>query len=144
MCLRWTYRQDMTPEQGQQIPRELKETKETPRVSVSGRIGGAPEFVHIPQRDNLLVGRFSVAEHPSQDQTIWHKVTVFGERAQKLQERFDSGELHSGLEVAVTGYRHERAYTKKDGTPGLDVQIYAVAIEPAKSDQAPRRGQPQQ
>src|SRR5690348_3291996 len=115
----------MTPEQN--IPQELRETKETPRVTVSGRIGGTPEFKTIPQKDNLLVGKFSVAEHPAQDQTVWHRVTVFGDRAQKVQERFTSGELRSGVEVAVTGYRHEHAYTKKDGTPGLDVQIYAVA-----------------
>jgi single-stranded DNA-binding protein len=90
----------------------------------------------IPEQD-LLVGNFSIAEHPDRDTTVWHDVAVFGERARRLQEHVDAGELRVGQEVEVVGTVHRRERPTKDGGTKTVEQIYAYAITPVRRDGAP-------
>src|SRR5579859_4458502 len=83
---------------------------ENRKVTVRGRIGQAPQFRTLPEKETL-VGNFSLAEHPEpQDPqvTVWHTIVVFGDRAQQVEERFARGDLKVGQEVAVVGYVHRR------------------------------------
>ena len=119
----------MSAEQGTRPTQENRNTPETPRIKVRGRIGQEAQFRVVPDKD-LLVGSLSIAEHPDKDTTIWHDVTAFGERAHKLQEQFDLGELRVGQEVEVVGYVHRRERPTKEGGTRTVEQIYAATIKP--------------
>ena len=99
-----------------------------PWIDASGQ---PPQFRGVPERD-LLVGNMSIAEHPDQKTTIWHEVAAFGERARRLQEQFDGGELQVGQEVEVVGTLHRRERPTKDGGTREVEQIYAYSIGPAR------------
>jgi single-stranded DNA-binding protein len=127
--------QDMTAQSAQSAP-------ETPRIRVRGRIGQEAQFRVVPDKD-LLVGSLSIAEHPDKDTTVWHDVAAFGERAQKLQEQFGSGELRVGQEVEVVGYVHRRERPTKEGGTRTVEQIYAATIKPVvNKPQATPEGTP--
>jgi single-stranded DNA-binding protein len=104
----------MATEQDKGPQQQDQPTPETPRIRVRGRIGQEAQFHIVPDKE-LLVGCLSIAEHPDKDTTLWHDVAAFGERAQKLQEQFGSGELRVGQEVEVIGYVHRRERPTKDG-----------------------------
>lgn len=118
-----------------------QESAENVRVNVTGRLGGDPQFRTLPEK-NTLVASFSVAQHPEPDTTVWHNVVVFGERAEQVQQRFESGELKKGVEVEVVGYVHHRERPTKDGGTRIVEEIYAAAVKPVvKPAQGPQEGQ---
>lgn len=119
----------MSAEQDRGPVQQNQNAPETPRIRVRGRIGQQAQFRTVPDKD-LLVGSLSIAEHPDKDNTIWHDVAAFGERAKKLQEQFGSGELRVGQEVEVIGYIHRRERPTKDGGTKTVEQIYAATIKP--------------
>lgn len=119
------------------LPDSTQENENT-RVTIEGRIGAEPRIKTVEEK-GLLVASFSVAEHPDEqdsDATKWHEVVVFGDRAAKLQERFQTGELHVGQLVSVAGYKHLRERPVIDKETGAQTgtrmveQIYAAAIKP--------------
>jgi len=126
------------PTQGQ--PTEQGE--QLPKVTVHGRIGQVYDAEYLPQRDNQMVFKFSVAEHPSADETVWYKVTTFGERAQAMVKRFEEGELKVGQAVSVVGRLKVSEYvSRRTGQPGVDRQIYPFSVKP---DAPQQPAQPQQ
>lgn len=130
----------MPAEQDNGPQQDAQNTPETPRVRVRGRIGQEAQFRTVPDKD-LLVGSLSIAEHPDKDTTVWHDVAAFGERAQKLQEQFGSGELRVGQEVEVVGYLHRRERPTKEGGMRTVEQIYAATIKPVvNKPKAPAEG----
>lgn len=130
----------MPAEQDNGPQQDAQNTPETPRVRVRGRIGQEAQFRTVPDKD-LLVGSLSIAEHPDKDTTVWHDVAAFGERAQKLQEQFGSGELRVGQEVEVVGYLHRRERPTKEGGMRTVEQIYAATIKPVVNKaKAPAEG----
>src|SRR5689334_23367869 len=102
--------------------------EQAPKRKVIGRIGQAPQFRSVPDKvtpgKELLVGNFSIAEHPDRDNTVWHEVATFGDRARRMQEQFEQGGLKVGQEVEVEGTVHERERPTKDGGTRIVEQIY--------------------
>jgi single-stranded DNA-binding protein len=125
----------MTAEQGSN-----GQGQENQKVRVVGRIGQPAQFRHIPEKD-LLVGNMSIATHPDKDTTVWQEVAMFGDRAKKLQEQFDGGELRVGQEVEVVGTLHRRERPTKDGGTREVEQIYAWEVKPVRRDVPPANPQ---
>jgi single-strand DNA-binding protein len=96
-------------------------------LSIHGNIGRAPE---LRQAGASQVLSFSVADKgfvysktgdaPPQ----WYDVEVWGREAERL-----STVLAKGSSVVVYGQLIQRPYAKKDGTPGLALDVKAHAIE---------------
>ena len=122
------------------------EHAENDRVKVRGRIGS--NFSFRTTKENKPVVNFSVAEHPDPsdpDKTVWHNAVMFGDRAEALQKRVDSGELKTGMEVDMVGFIHHAERPRRDGGTQMVEQIYAVSIKPVvKGPQAPQAPQPPQ
>jgi len=115
--------------------------EQLPKVTVHGRIGQVYDAEYLPQRDNMMVFKFSVAEHPTPDDTTWYKVTTFGERAQEMVKRFEDGELKVGQAVTVVGRLKTQEYvSRRTGQPGVDRQIYPFSV---KLDAPAQPAQPQ-
>jgi len=93
-----------------------------PRVTVSGRLGGAPSFRTTPK--GVRVARFTVAEHADTESTTWRTVLAFGKRAEGLEAE----PLEKGQTVEVIGYPHEREVTT-NGVKKTVEEIYATAIK---------------
>lgn len=115
------------------------ETGENERVKLRGRIGSSFSFRET--KEQKPVANFSLAEHPdpsNPDMTVWHNAAVFGERATALQKRVESGELKTGMEVDVVGFRHFAERPRREGGTQMVEQIYVVSVKPVvRAPQAP-------
>jgi hypothetical protein len=113
-----------TPEQQEQLP----------KVKLRGRIGQVYGGEYFPRTDGRGDGyayKFSVAVHPTQDETVWYKVTVYDQRAEAMQQRFDAGELRVGQEVDVVGRLREREYqNRRTGQMDVDRQVFPFEVKP--------------
>lgn len=112
------------------VPRRSPSTAEIPnrieheRVTLVGRIGYTPKFRETSK--GTLVGTFALAVHPEPGVTTWHKIVVFGERAQKMRD----GALSKGDEVEVIGYEHTKTCTDaKTGQEKQEVELYAAVVK---------------
>ena len=87
------------------------------QVNFSGFLGSDPVTKSMPSGDDVV--EFSLAVNAGKDSTLWVSCSDFGSRNRKMYQHFSKG---SGIEV--TGYiRENRAYLKKDGTPGASLEI---------------------
>jgi len=100
------------------------------RVTLEGRVGAEPVFRTTAQ--NKLVGRFPLAVHQGDD-TIWHQVVVFGDRAKQLEAA-----LKKGQAVEVVAYVHHNERQSRDGTKRLVEELYAVAVRQPAGQSADR------
>ncbi len=131
------------PHEQHQGPQEHGE--QLPKVTVKGRIGQVydPEFVARKDGSgDMLVFKFSLAVHPSKDETVWYKVATFDDRAEAMQQRFEGGELRVGQEIAVVGRLREQEYvSRRTGQPGIDRQIFPFEVKPVPpaAPQAPKQ-----
>jgi hypothetical protein len=98
-------------------------SKETPRVTLRGRLGAEPRFRTTARRGEL-VSTFPLGEHPDAETTIWHSIVAFKKLAQRLQEH----PLKNGQEVEVVGYVHERTGRTREGKEKVKVEVHAAAI----------------
>lgn len=97
--------------------------QEKERVTIRGRVGKAPVF-RMTARRGMLIGSFPLGTHPDLETTVWHSVLVFGDRAQKLQEKG----VTRGQEIEVVGYPHEREIINRTGGKKTVTEIYATVI----------------
>ncbi|WP_369362984.1 single-stranded DNA-binding protein [Streptomyces sp. CG4] len=100
---------------------------EPERVKLTGRLGRTPTF--RTTASGKFVGKFSLAVHTENGETVWHDVLAFGDRAATLQKRVETGQLTKGNEIEVVGYPHTREYTGRDGTPKTAQEIYLAAVK---------------
>lgn len=109
-----------------------EQSEQLPKVKLRGYIGQVSELEDIQtQKGPTVVFKFSVAQHPSKDETIWYRVVTFGERAEAMHERFVSGELHVSQEIDVVGRLREQEYTsRRTGQPGIDRQVFPFEVKP--------------
>ena len=112
---------------------ETPKTPENERVDVRGYVATDPKFRERKEGKKTL--KFVVAEHPDKTSTVFHNVTVWNERAEKL-----NGQLGVGEEVHVVGRKREFSYTdKKTGERKTSYEIYAFGVgkskKPAKSEE---------
>ena len=105
---------------------ETPKTPENERVDVRGYVATDPKYRERKEGKKTL--KFVVAEHPDKTSTIFHNVTVWNERAEKL-----NGQLGVGEEVHVVGRKREFSYTdKKTGERKTSYEIYAFGVGKSK------------
>jgi single-stranded DNA-binding protein len=111
---------------------ETSEQDDQERVNLLGRIGHAPQYRTTPK--GTLVASFSLGVHPEPGQTDWHRIVLFGDRAEKLREKG----LGKGDEVQVVGYPHERERTNQQtGETKTVTEIYAAVVKKPKERDTP-------
>ncbi|MFJ8565842.1 single-stranded DNA-binding protein [Streptomyces sp. NPDC093514] len=119
-----TARRIRAQDQKQQEPSTETEPE---RVKLTGRLGRTPTF--RTTANGKFVGKFSLAVHTEAGETQWHDVLAFGERAESLQKRVETGQLNKGNEIEVVGYPHTREYTGRDGKAKTAQEIYLAAVK---------------
>lgn len=101
-------------------------------ISISGQLGKDSERRALG--DGTPVLSFSVADSMGRDKgTIWWNCSLFGKRADSLQEY-----LTKGQSVTVIGTITEREYVNKEGqkVKAQDVRVGDVALQGGKRDAA--------
>jgi single-strand DNA-binding protein len=100
------------------------------KAQAIGNIGSDPEMRYSPSGTAFI--RFNVASNGRtrnqsgewEDKTEWIRVTVFGQRAEKLSEM-----LHKGSRVFVDGKLEARPWTNNSGQPQAGLELIANEVE---------------
>lgn len=93
------------------------------RVMLTGRLGRG---VHLrTTAKGVVVGRVSLAVHQG-NETVWHTILFFNEKAQKAAEELAKGQL-----VTVVGYKHLREVQSRNGLKQVE-EIYAAGVQLSK------------
>ena len=113
------------------------------KATIIGNLGGDPEMRYSASGSPFL--RFNVAsnyrtrsaEGEWQDRTEWVRVTVFGQRAETLQQY-----LKKGSRVYVEGRLEARPWTDQQGQTraGLEVMASDVEFMSSRADDEARAG----
>ena len=88
---------------------------------VAGRVGRDAELRATPSGDSVL--SFSLAEdrgYGDNKRTVWHTVSLWGDRAEKLSQYITKGKA-----LLVEGQEDARAYMGKDGQPKAALELRA-------------------
>jgi single-stranded DNA-binding protein len=94
------------------------------RVMLTGRLG---RNVYLrTTATGRVIGRVPLAVHRGEE-TDWHVILFFDEKAQKAAEQLAKGQL-----VNVVGYKHYREIKGKDGNTKQVEEIYAVDVPTRK------------
>ena len=91
------------------------------QVTIIGRVGQTPELKTLK---NTTLTNLSVATSEYNDQTEWHRITVFGKQAEVAAKYLDKGS-----EVAITGRLQTREYTDKAGVKKYSTEIITERLE---------------
>lgn len=103
-------------------------------LQIAGRIGRDAEVKTLQSGDVLCTFSVAVSERKKgEDQTLWVRCTLFGERAEKLAQY-----LTKGTPLAVTGRAGVSAWQGKDGSLqcALELAVSQVTLLGSKSDSA--------
>jgi single-strand DNA-binding protein len=100
------------------------------KASVIGNLGGDPELKFSPSGQPML--RMNVAsnyrtrspEGEWQDQTEWVRVTMFGQRADRL-----AGLLKKGMRIYADGRLEARPWTDRDNRVRAGLELVANDVE---------------
>jgi single-strand DNA-binding protein len=98
-------------------------------ITVKGNVGSDPEIKFV--KNNLPLVTFSVAYTPRTKQgeqwidgeTMWFRVTQFGEKAEHLMDSIKKGD-----QVLVKGSMKQSTYQAKDGSEKTSLEINATDI----------------
>ena len=110
-------------------------------MHLAGNLGADPEVRFTPNGNKVTTLRLAArARRSGNDETIWWRVTVWGDQFDKL-----IAHLKKGSSVMVIGDMHKPdIYTAKDGTPqvSLNMTAYNISFSPfGRSDRSPEEGQ---
>ena len=111
-------------------------------ITICGNLA-KPEMRHLNNGDAVL--QFSVADNQGKDkQPIWWRCSLFGKRAESLQNF-----LVSGAKVTVVGSVSEREYTDKNGQErkAMEIRVNDIALQGGKAEaeeKPARQAKPQQ
>ncbi len=72
-----------------------------------------------------MIARFPLAVRDEAEQTTWHTILAFNERARKLAETLTKGQL-----AEVIGYVHERQVKGRSHQPKMVEEVYAAVVKP--------------
>jgi single-strand DNA-binding protein len=94
------------------------------RAEIIGRIGKDPEIRYGPSGDGIT--NFNVATSESwkdksgdkHERVEWHRVVIFGKRAEIVSKHFGKGDL-----VAILGKIQTRKWTDRDGNEKYTTEI---------------------
>ncbi len=103
------------------------------KVVLVGNLGRDPELFHT--QSGQAVARLSVATNEiwmkdgeRQRRTEWHRVVVWGPRAERLAEQLGKGNL-----VYVEGRLRTRGFTGADSTEQVRTEIHAQRVMSLRS-----------
>lgn len=110
-------------------------------MHLAGNLGADPEVRFTPNGNKVTTLRLAAkARRSGSDETIWWRVTVWGDQFDKL-----IAHLKKGSSVMVIGDMHKpEIYTAKDGTPqvSLNMTAYNISFSPfGRSDRNPDEAQ---
>lgn len=115
-------------------------------VVVTGNVGTNPELKFT--KNNTPFVSFSLAYTPRQKQgeewvdgeTMWFRVTQWGDKSETLIDSIDKGE-----KLLVTGTLKQSTYKAKDGSEkvGLEINASEIAIVPKTQSSSPKKEMPQ-
>jgi len=94
---------------------------EQPRLTLLGRVGTVPRFRTSPR--GTRIAEFLLAVHENRNQTSWHPIVVFGERAERIENMIAKGQM-----LEIIGYVHQRERHGRDGSTRRVEEIYATVI----------------
>lgn len=110
------------------------------KIFIAGHLGGDPETRFTPSGQKVT--SFSLAENVregKEDVTIWWRVTVWGDRFDKMMTY-----LKKGSAVMVWGQmRPPRIYTNKENQPAVACEVTADSIEFPPFGRTDKEGQGQ-
>lgn len=96
------------------------------KVILVGHLGRDPEVRHLQNGDPVC--NFSIAtsrkSRGGEEETEWHRVSVFGKQADACGRYLSKGRL-----AYVEGRIRSRKYTDKDGVERTAVEILADAVQ---------------
>ncbi len=96
-------------------------------ASFVGRAGADAELKNLPSGEQVLEVRVATDTYSSKTkskETQWVSVSMFGKRAAGV-----AAYITKGKPIFVTGTIHNREYTRKDGTPGVSLEMKATDLE---------------
>ncbi|GAB3645175.1 single-stranded DNA-binding protein [Ramlibacter alkalitolerans] len=99
-------------------------------MRVIGNIGNDPK--KLSTREGKPYYRFSLAESFGKDEkktTTWYEVTAFVDET-------TGDPLKKGEFVEVSGRAEAKLFSKRDGSPGVSLDLTAFSVQPAKSKAA--------
>jgi single-strand DNA-binding protein len=101
-------------------------------ITIAGQLGKDAELRFLTNGDP--VASFSVADSQGKDKpTIWWRCSLFGKRAQSLEEY-----LKKGQAVTVSGQITEREYQKDGAThKAMEIRVQDVALQGGRREAAP-------
>ena len=95
------------------------------KIIVSGRLGRDSELKYTPNGTAILSANIAVdTGFGDRKKTSWYSMTLFGARAEKLQEYFSKG-----TKLLLYGIPQIDVYDKQDGTKGTVVKIVVDEFE---------------
>jgi hypothetical protein len=106
-------------------PAPQTEADRADRVVLSGRLGRTPQLRETA--NGRLIARVPVAVHQG-EQTVWHNVLFFDDKARQAQEQLSKGQM-----VMIVGYRHSREIPVKTGGTKTVEEIYGASMQVPKS-----------
>lgn len=94
-------------------------------IEIAGRLGGDPEVRFTPNGQKVTTFRVATNQkRAGKDETIWWRVTVWGERFDKMMTY-----LKKGSAVIVLGeLQKPEVYNNKEGKPQVSLEITAEMI----------------
>lgn len=110
------------------------------KVILVGHLGADPEVSFLPSGEPVANFRIATTKRwkdktsgENREQTEWHRLTVFGKRAEFVSEF-----LKKGRQVYVEGELRTRKYTDKDNVERYATEIIAHEVQMlGKRDDAP-------
>lgn len=94
-------------------------------IHIAGHLGSDPETRFTPGGQKVISFRLAArARKGGQDQTIWYRITIWGDRFDRLVPH-----LKKGSAVIVIGEMQKpEIYNKRDGQPDVSIDVTAEVI----------------
>lgn len=99
------------------------------QITLVGNVGRDPELRYTPQGTavcdvSVAVSRsFKGADGQRNEETTWFRVTCWNKLAETV-----ANYVKKGKQILVTGEVSARAYTAKDGTPAVSLEVRADTV----------------
>ena len=108
-------------------------------ITIAGTVGKDAEMKYL--QDSTAISTFSVADSQLKDKTIWWNCSMFGKRAESLNQY-----ILKGTKVTVSGQVTEDVWTDKNGQERktMKVRVNDVALQSKAEHREPPVQQQQQ
>ncbi len=110
-----------TPQPQAETPKPEQKEAKNDRVTLTGRVGIDPKVEETRNGKKILKVPVGVREG---DQTKWHNIMFFGEKAEAMAGKVEKGKL-----VTVIGYKHQQEHTMRSGEKKTTEVIFGSVIQ---------------